>query len=110
MAPDGARMIDEAARDDAAAQPVPAAPRYPVRRKSAASGKGPARPILERVNLDSPFFDDKNKAFWLLQSAGWTGYFILRSLNGIANSMGLMFLVHTLLLTANGLSLSLLMA
>jgi two-component system LytT family sensor kinase len=89
---------------------VPAAPRYPVRRKSAASGKGPARPILERVNLDSPFFDDKNKAFWLLQSAGWTGYFILRSLNGIANSMGLMFLVHTLLLTATGYSLTLLMA
>ena len=110
MAPDGTRMIDEAAREAAAAQPVPAAPRYPVRRKSAASGKGPARPILERVNLDSPFFDDKNRAFWLLQSAGWTGYFILRSLNGIANSMGLMFLVHTLLLTATGYSLTLLMA
>ncbi len=109
MATDGTRMIDEA-REDAGAQPVPPATRYPVRRKSAAKAKGPARPILERVNLDSPFFDDKNRAFWLLQSAGWTGYFILRSLNGIANSMGLMFLVHTLLLTATGYSLTLLMA
>src|SRR5215218_1017055 len=39
--------------------------------------KGPARPVLEGVGLDAPFFDDKNRAFWVLQSTGWTGYFIL---------------------------------
>jgi sensor histidine kinase YesM len=72
--------------------------------------KGPARPVLEGVGLDAPFFDDKNRAFWVLQSTGWTGYFILRSLSGIANSMGAMFVVHTLLLTATGYSLTLLMA
>ncbi len=43
------------------------------------------------VGLDRPFFDDKNRAFWMLQSIGWTGYFILRSLSGFANSMGAMF-------------------
>jgi sensor histidine kinase YesM len=72
--------------------------------------KGPARPILQGVGLDGPFFDDKNRAFWVLQSIGWTGYFILRSLSGIANSMGAMFVVHTLLLTATGYSVTLLMA
>ena len=72
--------------------------------------KGPARPVLEGVGLDAPFFDDKNRAFWVLQSTGWSGYFILRSLSGIANSMGAMFVVHTLLLTATGYSLTLLMA
>ena len=72
--------------------------------------KGPARPVLEGVGIDAPFFDDKNRAFWVLQSTGWTGYFILRSLSGIANSMGAMFVVHTLLLTATGYSLTLLMA
>jgi len=72
--------------------------------------KGPARPILAIVGLDRPFFDDKNRAFWVLQSIGWTGYFILRSLSGLANSMGAMFVVHTLLLTATGYSLTLLMA
>jgi two-component system, LytTR family, sensor kinase len=72
--------------------------------------KGPARPVLEGVGLDAPFFADKNKAFWVLQSTGWSGYFILRSLSGIANSMGAMFVVHTLLLTATGYSLTLLMA
>ena len=72
--------------------------------------KGPARPILAFVGLDRPFFDDKNRAFWVLQSIGWSGYFMLRSLSGLANSMGAMFVVHSLLLTATGYSLTLLMA
>ena len=72
--------------------------------------KGPARPILQGVGLDGPFFGDKNRAFWVLQSLGWTGFFILRSINGIATSMGVMFVVHTLLLTATGYSITLLMA
>ncbi len=71
--------------------------------------ESPARPILEGVGLDAPFFQDKNRAFWLMQSLGWSGYFILRSLSGFANSMGIMWLVHTALLTATGYSLTLLM-
>ena len=70
----------------------------------------PAAPIARGIGLDRPFFDDKNRAFWILQSIGWSGYFFLRSLSGFANSMGWMFLVHTLLLTATGYSLTLLMA
>jgi two-component system LytT family sensor kinase len=72
--------------------------------------KGPAKPVLKSVGLDAPFFSDKNRAFWVLQSIGWTGYFILRSLSGLANSMGAIFIVHALLLTATGYSLTLLMA
>src|SRR3954452_14415071 len=70
----------------------------------------PAEPIARGMGLDRPFFDDKNRAFWILQSIGWSGYFFLRSLSGFANSMGWMYLVHTLLLTATGYSLTLLMA
>jgi sensor histidine kinase YesM len=70
--------------------------------------RSPARPILRGIGLDQPFFDDKNRAFWILQSAGWTGYFILRSLSGFANSMGAVWIVHTALLTATGYSLTLL--
>ena len=72
--------------------------------------KGPARPILEGIGLDKPFFDDKNRAFWVLQSIGWSGYFFLRTVSGLANELGVMFVVHTLLLTATGYSLTLLMA
>jgi sensor histidine kinase YesM len=70
----------------------------------------PAAPIARGIGLDEPFFDDKNRAFWILQSIGWSGYFFLRSLSGFANSMGWMWLVHTLLLTATGYSLTLLLA
>ena len=71
--------------------------------------QSPARPILEGVGLDAPFFADKNRAFWFLQGFGWSGYFILRSLSGFANGLGAMWLVHTALLTATGYSLTLLM-
>ncbi|HET8749265.1 MAG TPA: histidine kinase [Sphingomicrobium sp.] len=72
--------------------------------------QSPAEPIARGIGLDRPFFDDKNRAFWILQSIGWSGYFFLRSLSGFANSMGWMWLVHTLLLTMTGYSLTLLMA
>ncbi|MCY7397267.1 MAG: hypothetical protein LH466_00300, partial [Sphingomonas bacterium] len=90
-----------------ASEPLQAnSPVAPALRRS----KGPARPILQGVGLDGPFFGDKNRAFWVLQSLGWTGFFFLRSINGIATSMGVMFVVHTLLLTATGYSVTLLMA
>ena len=69
----------------------------------------PAEPIARGMGLDRPFFEDKNRAFWILQTAGWTGYFFLRTISGFANSLGWMLLVHTLLLTATGYSLTLLM-
>ena len=72
--------------------------------------RSPAAPIARGIGLDQPFFDDKNRAFWVLQSIGWSGYFFLRSLSGFANSMGWMWLVHTVLLTMAGYSLTLLMA
>jgi sensor histidine kinase YesM len=88
--------------------------RQVVRRRSpppdAPEIASPAAPIARGMGLDQPFFDDKNRAFWILQTIGWTGYFFLRSLSGFANSMGWMWLVHTLLLTATGYSLTLLMA
>jgi signal transduction histidine kinase len=64
------------------------------------------RTLLRRA----PFFEDKNRAFWTLQSAGWAGYFVLRSLSGIANAMGWLFIVPTALTTATGYSLTLLMS
>ena len=72
-----------------------------------ASGRQRWSPLRLR---QQPFFDDKNRAFWMLQSAGWAGYFVLRTLSGIANSMGWFYVVHTALLTATGYSITLLMA
>ena len=84
--------------------------RQSARRSVAKTIQSPAAPIARGIGLDRPFFDDKNRAFWILQSIGWSGYFFLRSLSGFANSMGWIWIVHTLLLTATGYSLTLLMA
>jgi sensor histidine kinase YesM len=65
-----------------------------------------ARTLLRQT----PFFEDKNRAFWTLQSAGWAGYFLLRALGGIANGVGWLFVVPTALTTATGYSLTLLMS
>ncbi|MCJ8191387.1 sensor histidine kinase [Sphingomicrobium aestuariivivum] len=63
------------------------------------------------VGLDRPFFSDKNRAFWLLQSFGWSGYLILRYLTGVVNGFQpIVFLFHCLIITATGYSLTLLMA
>ena len=64
--------------------------------------------------IDQPrrtgFFADKNRAFWILQSAGWGAYLLLRALSGIANRMGLSFILPAIIVTATGFSLTLLMA
>lgn len=72
-------------------------------KRSAAS---PPRAALQ----DRGFFTDKNRAFWILQIAGWTGYFVLRSLGGLANRMGVSFILPTILVTITGFSITLLMA
>ena len=59
---------------------------------------------------DKPFFEDKNRAFWILQSIGWGGYFFLRTLSNIANEKIGAYLIHNALLTAAGYSITLLMA
>jgi two-component system LytT family sensor kinase len=69
----------------------------------------PKRPWQPLRLGQQPFFADKNRAFWILQSVGWTGYFLLRTLSGIANSMGWSFILHAALLTATGYSITLLM-
>jgi sensor histidine kinase YesM len=60
-----------------------------------------------------PFFEDKDRAFWILQSSGWGGYFVLRILSVISNVTADKvwgYVLHTALLTAAGYSITLLMA
>ena len=73
-------MASERASGSSRRAATPAPPRRPQSPAGADRAQG--------VGLDQPFFDDKNRAFWILQSTGWGGYFILRSLSGFANSDG----------------------
>ena len=68
------------------------------------------KPVSLRAIGREGFFADKDRAFWLLQIGGWTGYFILRALGGLANNMGVGFVLPTAIITITGFSLTLLMA
>ncbi|OAO05095.1 sensor histidine kinase [Parasphingorhabdus sp.] len=57
-----------------------------------------------------PFFGNKNRAFWNLQSAGWAGALILRAVGGISNGLPLSFLVPVIISTITGYSISLLLS
>ena len=56
------------------------------------------------------FFEDKDRAFWMLQGAGWTGYLLLRAAQGVANGMSISFFIPVLVSAATGYSLTLVMA
>ncbi|MXO88534.1 histidine kinase [Alteraurantiacibacter aestuarii] len=58
----------------------------------------------------TPFFADKNRAFWRLQLIGWGGAMVLRSATAIANERPLDFLVLVLIATITGFSISLILS
>ena len=62
----------------------------------------PFRPI--------PFFANKNRAFWRLQAAGWSGAMLLRAASGLANGQSASYLVLVLISTITGVSLTLILS
>ena len=58
----------------------------------------------------SPFFANKNKAFWRLQLAGWGGAMLLRAMSSLANAQPLSFFVLIVIETITGFSISLILA
>jgi len=58
----------------------------------------------------TPFFANKNQAFWRLQVAGWGGAMLLRALSSIANAQPFATLVLVLIATITGFSISLLLS
>ncbi len=58
----------------------------------------------------TPFFANKNQAFWRLQTLGWGGAMVLRTLSTLANAQPLTFLVLVLIATITGFSISLILS
>ncbi|MCA1661571.1 MAG: histidine kinase [Novosphingobium sp.] len=58
----------------------------------------------------TPFFGNKNRAFWQLQAAGWGGAFLLRAMSSLANAQPLSFLVLVLIASITGFSISLILS
>jgi signal transduction histidine kinase len=58
----------------------------------------------------TPFFANKNRAFWNLQFAGWGGALLLRVMTGLANDQPLDFFIRILIAAITGFSISLILA
>jgi len=58
----------------------------------------------------TPFFANKNRAFWRLQAVGWGGALLLRAMSALANGQPLSFLVLVLIATITGFSISLILS
>ncbi|WP_298172218.1 histidine kinase [Novosphingobium sp.] len=58
----------------------------------------------------TPFFGNKNRAFWRLQMLGWGGAMLLRALSSLANAQPWSFLIIVLIATITGFSISLILS
>ncbi|WP_114522388.1 histidine kinase [Altererythrobacter sp. ZODW24] len=58
----------------------------------------------------TPFFQNKNRAFWTLQFTGWAGYFLLRTVTALANQQPWSFVVVLLIGAITGFSISLVLS
>ncbi|RDE05803.1 sensor histidine kinase [Sphingomonas aracearum] len=72
----------------------------------APSASGLPRPPL----FARPFFEQKSRAFWTLQAAGWTGYLILRSVSSLNNGPKLDLLVPVVIESIVGYCITLLLS
>ena len=58
----------------------------------------------------TPFFANKNKAFWRLQLLGWSGAMLLRTMSSLANGQPWSSLALVIIATINGFSISAILA
>ena len=58
----------------------------------------------------TPFFREKNRAFWILQMVGWGGVGILRASTSVVGGQDLSFLVNVAIEAVTGFSISLILS
>ncbi len=67
-------------------------------------------PLSRPTMFARPFFEQKNRAFWILQAAGWSGYLVLRSVSSISNGLPLTILVSVVISSILGYCITLLLS
>jgi signal transduction histidine kinase len=75
----------------------------PARRLMPATIRNPA--VLSR-----PFFEDKARAFWILQAIGWSGYLLLRTVSSISNGLSVEGVIAAIIESIVGYCLTLLLS
>ncbi len=71
-----------------------------------------ASPVRPRVRALSvrPFFENKSRAFWTLQAAGWTGYLMLRGVSSISNGLSLAAIIPVIVEAILGYCITMLLS
>ncbi len=67
-------------------------------------------PVRDPSLLSRPFFEDKSRAFWLLQAAGWSGYLLLRTVSSISNALTVEAIIAAIIEAIVGYCLTLLLS
>ena len=68
-------------------------------------------PVFSKPAIFSrPFFEQKNRAFWRLQAAGWSGYLILRSVSALSGGLSFESIVPVLIESIVGYCITLLLS
>ena len=70
----------------------------------------PGVPRREDGLFARPFFEDKARAFWLLQAAGWSGYLLLRTVSTLSNGFSLQTVVPIIIESIVGYCITLLLS
>jgi signal transduction histidine kinase len=65
---------------------------------------------LRPTTFARPFFENKSRAFWTLQAAGWSGYLILRSVSSLNNGPSWDVLVPVIIEAIVGYCITLLLS
>ena len=60
--------------------------------------------------LSRPFFEQKTRAFWMLQAVGWTGYLLLRTVSNVSNTPSVEGVIAVLIETVVGYCITLLLS
>ncbi|HEX8301648.1 sensor histidine kinase [Sphingomonas sp.] len=67
-------------------------------------------PIRDPGLLSRPFFEDKARAFWRLQAAGWSGYLLLRTVSSVSNELSVERVIAAIIESIVGYCLTLLLS
>ena len=67
-------------------------------------------PLRNPALFSRPFFEDKNRAFWMLQAIGWSGYLLLRTVSNVSNALLLESVLTPIVETIIGYSITMLLS
>ena len=60
--------------------------------------------------ITRPFFEDKARAFWILQAIGWSGYLVLRTASSVSNNFSVEGLIAVTIEAITGYCLTMLLS